>query len=125
MEEFPKRCTLCGTVWASAWDLVWDEELRVEGYQASLDGVENGLILVTHTREGCGTTLALPVSAVGELYLGPRYAEALTGTEECEGLCLDENRLDECGAPCSLAWVRTVLQYLREHRLPAPVLQAS
>jgi len=113
-----KQCNLCGMVWPSYRDFVTDLQLRLEGYQASFDDPELGWILVTHMVEGCHTTLAVRAGELRVLRDGPEIAEYRTGLEDCIRLCLDRGRLEDCTAPCAMAWVRHVLQWLRRHELP-------
>lgn len=113
-----KTCRVCHATWPTLPDLVHDANLRVNGYQASFGTPEEGLILLTHEVPGCGTTLAVTAGSLQHLYFGPGYTETLAGSEYCEMWCLDENSVDDCEAPCAMAWIRHVLQYLRRHELP-------
>lgn len=65
MEQPFKRCTLCETVWNTRDEFLDDPDLRLNGYQfASRDLLRyrgGGLLLFTHMRRFCGTTLALSV----------------------------------------------------------------
>lgn len=118
-----KRCSLCGKVWPQLADLVVDRDLQVTGYQACFVDPQMGLILVTHRVEGCGTTLALRVDTLRDLYDGPEHAESRTGQEFCRGYCLRHNILEECDVDCEMAWARTVLQWLRKHELPPHMIE--
>ncbi|MGI5816921.1 MAG: hypothetical protein ACOX9R_02370 [Armatimonadota bacterium] len=113
-----KQCSLCGHRWADLADVVVDRDLKVTGYQACFVSPEMGLVLMTHCVEDCGTTLALRVKALRELYDGPQYTELRAGQESCREYCLQHNILEECDVDCELAWMRSVLQYLRRHELP-------
>ena len=113
-----KNCTVCGAVWPTLSDFVTDPNLHVNGYQASFGTPEEGVILLTHNVPECGTTLGVVAGTLQELYLGPRYQETLAGTEPCAMWCLDERSVEDCDAPCAMAWIRHVLQYLRRHELP-------
>jgi hypothetical protein len=113
-----KVCSKCGRAWHTQEDFVCDADLEVNGYQAAFGDPDEGLILVTDQRDSCGTTLGVEAGTLRPLYRGPDYRELCTGTDLCEGLCVDEHRLEECSAPCAMAWVRVVLQYLRQHKLP-------
>lgn len=60
-----KRCSLCNTEWKTKDDFLNDPDLRLNGYQ--FGGREHrtmtggGLLLFTHLRSMCGTTLAVYV----------------------------------------------------------------
>lgn len=111
-------CTMCDTRWDDIESFITDEELDVCGYQARFDVPSDGLILVTHMAEQCGTTLGVRVAEIRPLYDGPMYPERKTGSDECPGLCLLEGRLEDCTVECSMAWVRHVIQAMRRHEMP-------
>jgi hypothetical protein len=109
------HCRMCGKVWGSLDEVVADEDLALAGYQARFDRPSDGLILVTHDRAGCGTTMGFAVSVLRPLYEGPQHCERMALSETCSRQCLDENRLEVCGAACDMAWVREVMQSIRRH----------
>lgn len=113
-----RTCTMCNTSWPDLASLVTDPDLEVVGYQARFDRPHEGLVLVTHMLEHCRTTLAISVADLRPLYFGPVYSERMTGSSDCPGLCLLQNRLEECEAQCDMAWVRRVIQFMRRHELP-------
>jgi hypothetical protein len=58
-----KRCSLCGVEWQDRDAFLSDSTLVLNGYQGNLRQLlsgrqKQGLLLFTHTAEGCGTTLA-------------------------------------------------------------------
>lgn len=62
-----KRCTLCGAEWKDRDEFLHDPSLVLNGYQGNLRQLmsgrqRQGLLLFTHTVEGCGTTLAFDPS---------------------------------------------------------------
>jgi predicted RNA-binding Zn-ribbon protein involved in translation (DUF1610 family) len=124
MPEGFKTCPMCGEHWATLEDFVRDHRLVVNGYMASFDDPGTGLVFVTHTAPECGTTLSVRAAALRPLYHGPEYEELHYGAPDCRRLCLDRNRLEECEAPCRMAWVRHALQYLRRHEMPADRVEA-
>jgi hypothetical protein len=58
-----KRCTLCGTVWPTREVFLADTELLLNGYQFTgmhfQNSKQGGVLLFTHVRESCGTTIAV------------------------------------------------------------------
>ena len=59
-----KRCSLCGWEWQTREDFLTDSTLSLNGYQGSIRRLRmgemgRGLLLFTHRREECGTTLAV------------------------------------------------------------------
>lgn len=113
-----KSCTLCPATWADAEDFIRDRDLRVEGYLAAFSDPADGLILVTHCQQGCGTTLAIRAGALRHLYHGPQHTEHHAGQEDCRGLCLNREALQACDVDCDMAWVREIIRALCEHRVP-------
>jgi len=98
--------------------LVLDRSLELCGYQAFFQDPGQGLVLATHKRPRCGTTLSVRAELIRELHNGEFFSERLTGTEECERLCLEQHLLVPCTAHCDMAWVREAMQWLLRHELP-------
>ncbi len=110
-----KKCTCCAHCWKEPEDLVLDESLYINGYQASFKNADEGLFFVTHMVDGCGTTLAIPAGSLKDLYTGPEYATCMALTDLCDGHCLDRDDLAPCPNHCSMRWVRDILQLLKNH----------
>jgi hypothetical protein len=96
-----------------------DPAIHLNGYQACFRQADAGLFLFAHKLDGCNTLLALPVAEFADLYSGPRYSMCLTGGDRCPLYCLDQRNLSLCTSPCAMAWVRAILQNLKQHRVPA------
>lgn len=60
-----KECSLCHAVWKTKEDFLNDSELKLNGYQftsvRNTNSVNGGILLYTHHRDSCGTTLAIYV----------------------------------------------------------------
>jgi hypothetical protein len=106
-----KTCSSCYYPWVTRTDFLTDNDITLVGYQANFDELAAGLFLFNH---GCGTTVSLPVSDFKNLYKGPVFRERLTGTDECPGYCLRKNKLDLCPAKCACAFVREIMQVIRQ-----------
>jgi hypothetical protein len=113
-----KTCPTCHRCWPTCEDFVGDPSLQVNGYMAVLGKPDEGLILLTHCATDCGTTVAVRAGELRCLYDGPEYPDCCAGMDVCERLCLEQDKLEECSAPCAMAWVRVVLQHLRRHERP-------
>ena len=111
-------CSRCGVKWEDIIEIIQDPLLQVEGYQATFVEPKNGLILITHHSDNCGTTLALVVADLKCLDNSDEIFTRNNGLDGCDGLCLLENKLEDCNAPCDMAWVRHAIQWLRKHQLP-------
>ncbi len=114
--EVVLECSICGTGW-NLEELFLDPDLRLNGYQAALRDPMKGLILLTHARIGCQTTLSLRVSVLAAL-AEREELPLLAGHDGCPGHCQDDGDLESCPLECSMSWVRTLLDYIRVHRLP-------
>jgi hypothetical protein len=112
-----KMCSMCHKVWADCERFVTDPELTVNGYQAFFDNPADGLILFTHRTKGCRSTLALKAAAFKDLYRGPKQFSMNFGAPSYPEHRADTRSLEFCETPCSMKWVRDVLQLLRAHRM--------
>jgi hypothetical protein len=107
-----KKCPHCGKVWLNRDVFLADAGLEVIGYQVDFEAIESGLFLFNH--HDCKTTLAVPAGSFMDLHPGPFFSERKTGLESCPGYCLRQNELAPCPAECACAWVRDVLQIIRQ-----------
>jgi len=62
-----KACGLCGKVWETKEAFLGDKTIRLNGYQWNVKKIRQGLpaaglLLFTHYRRRCGTTLAIVAS---------------------------------------------------------------
>lgn len=106
-----KICPSCKTSWNTRDDFLDDSSLAINGYQVNFDDLESGLFYFTHA--SCGSTMALKTDAFEDLYGGPRFQESLTGSDECMGYCLKKSEFRPCPAKCECAYVREVLQIIK------------
>ncbi len=106
-----KVCS-CGAVWHERTDLLEDPAITFVGYQVHFKKLELGLFLFTH--HACGTTLALRTQLFRDLYSGPVFTECLTGGEGCPEYCLREEEVRACPQKCECAYVREIMQIIRE-----------
>ena len=108
-----KQCPCCEYVWDSREDFLSDSSLRLNGYQADLDRLEEGLLFFTHEQGDCHSILAIEVSELMDLYQGPRYQQRLWDTEQCPRYCRQQTNLQQCNAMCECAFVRELIQMLK------------
>ncbi len=54
-----KECTGCGKVWRTMETFLKDKSLKLNGYQWDLLREKSGLLLYTHDREYCGSTISI------------------------------------------------------------------
>jgi hypothetical protein len=111
MTEPFKTCPLCAKVWTSRRELLTDPDIELVGYQVDFEELALGLFLFNHNT--CQTTLSVRAGRLKDLYLGPVFRERKTGQQECQGYCLRRSALGPCPAECECAWVRVLLQIIR------------
>ena len=105
-----KRCTFCGTVWRTRDDFLSDPDVVLIGYQAHFEDLKAGLLLFNHS---CHTTLAIKVECFQDLYNGPIFRQRAMGGPDCLGYCLRRSELRPCPVHCECAYVREILQTVR------------
>jgi hypothetical protein len=111
MQTF-KKCSCCEIPWFTRDEFLNDGNLKIIGYQANFSRLELGYFLYNHLT--CQSTIAIPAALFKDLYEGPIFSERLTGSEPCPGYCLDKEILEPCVARCECAYVREILQILRD-----------
>lgn len=110
---FFKRCPCCGTEWGDRNVFLSDPEVALSGYQVHFVRLTAGLFLFQHERPGCGTTIALPVEEIVDLYDGPVFNQRTAGSDACPGYCLQQGNLMGCPVECECAFVRQILTTIR------------
>jgi hypothetical protein len=106
-----KHCDVCGVSWPLRGDLLSDPSIKLVGYQVNFTDLVTGLLLFDHV---CGTTLAISVLEFRDLYDGPIFQARRTGEEDCPGYCLHAEELRPCPATCECAFVREIVQIVRQ-----------
>jgi hypothetical protein len=106
-----KTCPNCGVEWKTRSDFIYDPELDIIGYQVHFKNLEKGFFLFNHS---CKGTITIAVNAFSDMYKGPIFAERLTSTEKCSEYCLHESNLKPCPEECECAYVREVIQIIKE-----------
>ena len=97
-------------------NFVSDCEIELNGYKADFEKLEYGIFFFTHHKKECFSTMAIEAGNFFSLYDGPIHTERKTGTEECPSYCKDINQLNRCDAFCECAFVREVINIIREKR---------
>ena len=107
-----KECTCCKNPWHSREDFLADSKLDFVGYQVNFGNLELGYFLFNHL--SCQSTIAVPAGLFKDLYDGPVFSERKTNTEKCPGYCGDRELLEPCIEECECAYVREIMQIVRE-----------
>jgi hypothetical protein len=118
-----KICPHCGKTWLNRDVFLEDPGLEVIGYQVDFEAIEAGLFLFNH--HDCKTTLAVRAGSFKDLHHGPFFSERNTGLDSCPGYCLRRQELEPCPAECACAWVRDVLQIIRQRPKAGPAAAAA
>jgi hypothetical protein len=114
-----RKCMQCGQEWASREAFLADPAVRLSGCQVDTDRPRGSAITFDHQAAGCGTTLAVPVTAFADLYSGPVYKVSWAPSAKCPKLCFDPRNFAPCEAQCSCAFVRAILQAVRSKKAAA------
>jgi hypothetical protein len=122
MDAF-KICPHCGKTWPDRDVFLADPGVEVIGYQVDFEVIERGLFLFNH--HDCKTTMAVPTRKFKDLHHGPFFSERQTGLDPCPGYCLKQHELEPCPAECACAWVRDVLQIIRQMPKASQASQAA
>ena len=110
-EEIFKKCAKCGYVWDTLNNFISDPEIEIIGYQANFKDLELGLFLFNHHH--CGTTIAFHAGKFAAMYDGPIFKERHTQQNGCPEYCLNKNMLEPCVVECECAYVREIIQEIR------------
>jgi hypothetical protein len=106
-----KTCPSCEFRWGTRQDFLRDSGVELIGYQVHFEALEEGLFLFNCR---CRTTLSIRAGIFSDLYAGQIFSECATGTEECPEHCLHATDLQPCPARCECAYVREVIQIVRQ-----------
>ncbi len=109
-----KKCPCCKKVWDTRGRFLTDTSIRLEGYQANFIELEAGVFIFTHNVESCGTSMAIEVHDFRDLYAGEVFEKRMTGCDVCKGLCLRRDDLSPCAAKCECAFVRQIIQIVKQ-----------
>lgn len=107
---------MCGFQWDTRDDLLSDESLELNGYQADFEKLEYGLFFFTHYVDGCKSTLAIPASEFLDLNTEKKYTQQKTFSEDCPQYCVDIHELRRCEAQCECAFVRNIITIIKDRK---------
>lgn len=109
-----KKCPGCDGVWQTRDAFLNDQALSLNGYKADFECLEYGLFFFTHMTPGCRSTLAIEVLDFLDMYSGEIHPERRTGEADCPGYCMDKDQLERCDAICECAFVREIMQHIKQ-----------
>lgn len=111
-----KRCPGCGDEWPTRDQFMGDRNLELNGYKADFEQLEYGLFFFTHLKLNCFSTMVIEVVQFLDLYPGKIHLQRRTGEADCPGYCLDKDQLDRCEAICECAFVREIMQIIKNKK---------
>jgi hypothetical protein len=123
--NFLKTCPCCGFTWTSREQFLADPDLDLNGYQVNFKRLEGGMFLFTHNIETCHSTMTIMMEEFRDLYSGEIYEENKANSEECPRYCMHEGQLARCDALCECAYVREILQIIKERLNKAKAVHQS
>ena len=103
---------MCGSIWNTRPELMSDPFVEITGYLVNFKEIELGIFTFNHLT--CKGTFAIKASLFTDLYDGEIYKQNLAGTEECPNYCLSKFELNKCPAKCECAYVRDVIQQIKD-----------
>lgn len=109
-----KHCTSCGWRWSSRDEFLSDPCIQLVGYQVNYAQLQEGFFLFNHARLKCGTTLSVRAGDFADLYGGPIFQESLKEQAGCPAFCSRRENLEPCEQTCECAFVRHVLQKVKQ-----------
>jgi hypothetical protein len=89
-----------------------DPATELVGYQVNFENLGLGFFLFNHMT--CRSTIAIPAGQFRGLYTGPVFEENMAGSENCPEYCLHETRLTRCLEQCECAYIREIIQIIRD-----------
>jgi len=110
-----KKCPNCGYEWHNLENLLSDPETEIIGYQVNFLRLEAGYFLFNHS---CKGTFSIQASQFKDLYDGPIFIKRETGSDKCPEYCLHRNELRPCPVHCECAYVREILQIIKNWPKP-------
>jgi hypothetical protein len=115
MDHF-KTCPNCFETWHTRDDFLSDTLIELNGYKADFEKLDYGLFFFTHMKTSCCSTMAIEVLDFKDLYNGEIAAERKTGSDDCPRYCIDEEQLERCVVICECAFVREVMQLIKDKK---------
>ena len=109
-----KTCPKCSKRWKTRHDFLSDSTIELIGYQADLTNLGFGLLLFNHCAPGCSTTTAVFAYEFYDLYTGPHHPEKKALLPDCPRHCINEEYLGRCDVVCECAFVREIIQIIKE-----------
>ena len=107
-----KVCNCCKEVWPTLESFLADSLLKINGYQADFASLSKGILLFTHLKKKCRSTLSLSVERFSPL--ADDSIENIPfspGLEKCPSYCLTPENLENCNNEnCQGVVVRRLIQ---------------
>ena len=105
------KCPMCGLNWNTRIDLLSDPLVEITGYLVNFKDLELGIFTFNHL--SCKGTFAIKASFFTDLYKGEIYERNMAGTDSCPNYCLNKFELTSCTEHCECAYVRDVIQQIK------------
>ncbi|MBN2414176.1 hypothetical protein JXQ31_21050 [candidate division KSB1 bacterium] len=102
---------MCGLNWNTRQELLSDPFVEITGYLVNFKDPEQGIFTFNHM--SCKGTFAVKVSFFTDLYKGEFFEQNIAGDEKCPNYCLNKFELDSCPEKCECAYVRDVIQLIK------------
>ncbi len=105
-----KKCPSCGFEWNNRENLLSDPDVEIVGYQVNYIRPSAGYFLFNHS---CKGTFSVQADYFEDLYDGPVFTKCAAWSHECPDYCLRRDDLRPCPIHCECAYVRQILQTIK------------
>ncbi|MCP4177252.1 MAG: hypothetical protein GY756_05755 [bacterium] len=113
MCSYFKKCPSCNYIWETRNKLLSDKNVELKGYQLSFSELKTGLIFFNHEVHNCETTFSIKIETFKDLLPEDIFSNKFDKPETCPEYCLRKYDLTPCLEKCECAYVRNVLQIIK------------
>ena len=103
---------MCNHIWHNRKQFLSDKKIVITGYMANPTDLELGIFTFNHLV--CQGTLSIRAGYFLDLYEQEIYNKSQYGSPVCLGKCQAPDNLDSCPVECECAYVRQVIQIIKQ-----------
>ncbi len=107
-------CKQCGKAWGERCEFFSDQTIVLSGCHMEADHPVSSALLFDHKAADCGTTIAVGVRQLDDLFTGTRHKVKWATSPMCPGMCFDPTNTEPCDKECACAYVRGILQEVKK-----------
>lgn len=103
---------MCNYIWHNRKQFLSDNNIVITGYMANPSALDLGIFTFNHLI--CKGTFSVRAGYFLDLYEHEIYGESHFGSDKCLGKCMDHDNLEACPVKCECAYVRQVIQIIKQ-----------